>query len=261
MRTAALSKTKAASRPSKKLASIATKSLACAAWLLTSATVAAKPAAPDARMGPIESYLMDRTQEIALARSAAPASISRHATVLVFTRKGYETAVKGTNGFLCIVNRSFVGASDAPERWNPKIRAAECQNPQAARSVAPFAILRTAMLLAGRSDAEIIARIQSAVRTREIPPLESGAMSYMMSKTAYLTDQGDHRMPHLMFFVAVTKDADWGANAADTPVIGGSYWFYTPGHHAETAKLPPLSVFIVPVTRWSDGTPSMAHRM
>ena len=86
-------------------------------------------------------------------------------------------------------------------------------------------------------------------------------MSYMMSKSSYLTDEGEHAMPHLMFFVAVKKDADWGANASDTPVFGGNYWYVTPGHEAETAKLPPLSIFLVQVATWSDGTPSMAHRM
>ena len=74
---------------------------------------------------------MDRTQEIALAKSAAPSSVSKDATVWVLTRTGYETAITGTSGFICWVGRSFVGASDAPERWNPKIRAADCENPPA----------------------------------------------------------------------------------------------------------------------------------
>jgi hypothetical protein len=218
-------------------------------------------AAPYPGMAPVGAYLMDRTQEIALAKSAAPASISKDATILVMSRTGYETAISGTNGFVCLVNRSFSGASDAPERWNPRIRAAECLNPQAARSVLPFAKLHTAMILAGRSTAEVIAGIRTAVSRHDIPPLESGAMSYMMSKSSYLTNEGGHDMPHLMYFVAVSNAADWGANAPDTPVIGGNYWFFTPGHEAEIASLPNLSVFIACVTTWSDGTPAPAHAM
>ena len=125
----------------------------------------------------------------------------------------------------------------------------------------PLAKLRTAMILAGHTDADIIARIKTALSTKEIPPLESGGLSYMMSKSSYLTDQGDHDMPHLMFFVAVKKAADWGANAPDTPIIGGNYWFFTPGHEAESAGLPPLSVFLVGVDTWSDGTSAPSHRM
>ena len=58
-------------------------------------------------MAPLEQYLMaDRNAEIALARSAAPPSISRDAEVMVLGSHGYETAVKGKNGFVCIVERS-----------------------------------------------------------------------------------------------------------------------------------------------------------
>jgi hypothetical protein len=234
--------------------------LALACLAVTSAAVAAPPP-PYARMAPINAYLMDRTAEIALAKSAAPTSISKDATILVLTRAGYETAITGSNGFVCWVGRGFVGTSDAPERWNPKIRAADCENPQAARSVIPIVQLRTAMILAGHTDAETIDRIKAALNTKQIPALESGAMSYMMSKSSYLTDQGEHDMPHLMFFVSVRNAADWGANAPDTPIIGGNYWFFTPGHEAETASLPPLSVFLTAVATWSDGSPATAHHM
>jgi hypothetical protein len=254
------------SRPTGTLAAthkFAARLVACAATAFFAVTTAATadPAAPYPSMAPIDAYLMGRGQEIALAKSAAPNSISKNATVLVLTRTGYETAVTGTNGFVCWVGRGFVGAFDWPERWNPKIRGAECQNPQAARSVIPFAKLTTAMLLAGRTTAETIERIETALSTKEIPPLESGAMSYMMSKSSYLTDDGDHDMPHLMFFVAVKDAADWGANAPDTPVIGGNYWFFTPGHDAEIASLPRMSVFVSGVATWSDGTQAQPHRM
>jgi hypothetical protein len=232
------------------------------ALLAGASAVIANPAAPYPRMAPIDAYLMERSQEIALARSAAPSSISKDATILVLTRTGYETAVTGTNGFVCMVGRGFSGAFDWPERWNPKIRAAECLNPPAARSVMPFARLRTAMHLAGRTTAETVARIKAALRTKEIPPLEPGAMSYMMSKSAYLTDEVDRRhMPHLMFFVPIENAADWGANAPDTPVAGGDYWFFAPSHESEVADLPSLSVFIVGVSNWSDGGAAPAHRM
>ena len=69
---------------------------------------------PYAKMAPVEQYLMaDRAAEIALARSAAPDSIARDAEVLVLGRHGFETAVKGKNGFVCIVGRSWTSAADA----------------------------------------------------------------------------------------------------------------------------------------------------
>jgi hypothetical protein len=54
----------------------------------------------------LDQYLIpDEKAEIALARSAAPASISDKAEVMVLRRDGYATAVKGSNGFTCIVER------------------------------------------------------------------------------------------------------------------------------------------------------------
>src|SRR5215813_15490522 len=68
---------------------------------------------PYPNMAPLEQYLIpDRNAEIALAQSAAPESISREAEVLVLTRHGYETAVKGKNGFVCIVERGWAAPAD-----------------------------------------------------------------------------------------------------------------------------------------------------
>ena len=69
---------------------------------------------PYPTMAPIEQYRMDRDAEIALARTAAPASISRDAEILGVGQKNFETAVKGKNGFLCVVGRAFAGAIEQP---------------------------------------------------------------------------------------------------------------------------------------------------
>src|SRR5260221_9659412 len=136
-------------------------------------------------MAPVEQYLMtDRNAEIALARSAAPEAISRDATILVLGRHGYETAVKGKNGFVCAVERGWMGpfnGEDAANFWNPKIRGPICFNPPAARSILPLTYKRTEMILAGQSKAQIIDGIKTFIK-QGLPPLEPGAMSYMMSK-------------------------------------------------------------------------------
>ena len=51
--------------------------------------------------------LLPRSQEIALARSAAPANIGDSATVYVFTESGFVVAERGTNGAACYVSRSW----------------------------------------------------------------------------------------------------------------------------------------------------------
>jgi hypothetical protein len=211
------------------------------------------------RMAAIGQYQMEESAEIQLARSAAPNSISGDATILVLRRQGYETAVQGKNGFVCMVARSWLAAFDWPEFWNPKVRAADCMNPQAARSMVPIVLLRSKMVMAGRSKAEMLLAVKAAFENKQVPKLESGAMDYMMSKTAYLTDEGEHNGPHLMFLTAGMDAKDWGAGAAGSPLISAPYWFFSSKEPSQMKGLPSMLVFLVGVTTWSDGTPAGKH--
>lgn len=215
---------------------------------------AAKPLYP--KMAPIEQYLIpDRNAEIALARSAAPKAISRDATVLILGRHGYETVVSGKNGFVCMVERGWTNAIDWPELWNPKILGPDCLNAPAARSLLPIVYKKTEMVLAGYSEAEIIAAIKAAFQKKEFPSLASGAMSYMMSKSAYLTDDDHHNVAHVMFYTSLSDARIWGANLPKSPIESSSYWFPNDEDNPQAHGLPPIRVFIVGVKRWSDGTP------
>jgi hypothetical protein len=211
------------------------------------------------RMAAVGQYLMEKNAEIQLARSAAPDSISRDATILVLGRQGYETAVEGKNGFVCWVGRGWMAAFDWPEFWNPKVRAADCLNPQAARSILPIAFLRSRMVMAGHSKAEILSAIKAAFENKQLPDLESGAMDYMMSKSAYLTDQGEHNAPHVMFYTLVKDGEDSGSGAVGSPVMSAPYWFFSSKEPSQMKGLPPILVFVVGVADWSDGTPADEH--
>ena len=210
-------------------------------------------------MAATSEYLMDAGAEVQLARSAAPDSISRDATILVLGQQGYEIAVEGTNGFACMVARSWMAAFDWPEFWNPKVRAAECMNRQAAGALVPLALLRSRMVMAGRSKAEILSAIKASFANGQLPALEHGAMDYMMSRGAYLTDEGDHNLPHLMFFTAGLEPADWGSGVAGSPVMAAPYWFFSSTEPSRLSGLPPTVVFLVAVPSWSDGTPARTH--
>jgi hypothetical protein len=136
------------------------------------------------KMAPIEQYLIaDRNSEIALARSAAPKAISGEATILVLTRSGYETTVKGKNGFVCLVDRNWQAPFALPNFWNAKVRAPICYNPQAVRSVVPVIQKRTEWALAGLSKAEIMARVKTAFEKKELGPPEPGAMAFRAAWT------------------------------------------------------------------------------
>jgi hypothetical protein len=148
------------------------------------------------KMAPVDQYLMETNAEILLARSAAPDSVSSDATILVLGRQGYETAVRGKNGFVCMVERSWMEAFDSPEFWNPKVKGAECLNRQAARSILPIADLRTRMLMAGHSKAEIVSALKAAFHNKHLPDLESGnAFSNPDLFVAVLTPHADASDP------------------------------------------------------------------
>jgi hypothetical protein len=201
-------------------------------------------------MAPLDQYLMpEGNSEIALARSAAPASVSDGAEVMVLGPNGYTAAVKGTNGFLCIVERSWGAATDDPEFWNPKVRAPICFNPPAARSFVPIFLMKTKLVVAGKSKAEIVAATASALDKKELPALEPGAMCYMLSKQQYLGDRDMSWHPHLMFFVPGEVAKSWGANLPGSPVMAAD----DPEERA--------TIFLVLTGKWSDGTtaPPIMH--
>ncbi len=203
---------------------------------------------PYPNMAPIEQYLIaDQKTEIALARSAAPEAVSDDAEVLVLGRHGYETAVKGKNGFVCLVERSWTAPIDDPNFWNPKLRGPICLNAPAARSYLPLTIKKTELILAGQSKVQMFEGIKAALDNKELPTQEPGAMSYMMSKQQYLNDQAGNWHPHLMFFVPQTDAQAWGADVKGSPVLSTA--------DAEDR----LTVFMIPVGKWSDGTADSPH--
>jgi hypothetical protein len=201
---------------------------------------------PYPAMAPIDQYLMsDRSAEIALARSSAPEAISREATVLVLGKNGYETAIEGKNGFTCLVERGWMSPFDSPDFWNPKLRGPVCYNPAAVRSILPYTINRTKLVLAGASKAQLHDSIVAAVAKGALPTPEPGAMSYMMAKDGYLGDGAGHWHPHLMFHIPKVDAATWGVNLPGSPVV----------YNDEFTDMPePEIIFLVPVGKWSDGT-------
>ena len=202
---------------------------------------------PYPTMAPLDQYLMDRDAEIAMARSAAPESVSKDAKVLVLGRHGYETAVEGKNDFVCLVGRMWAAMKEDPEFWNPKGRAPVCLNAPAVRSYLPVFIKRTELALAGRSKTQIEEAVSAAIEKKELPTIEPNAMSYMLSKQGYINDgvHGPWR-PHLMLFLPEIDPGAWGANLQGAPVTG------------EEDTVDHLTMFYIPVSKWSDGTPAPA---
>jgi hypothetical protein len=199
-------------------------------------------------MSPLDQYLMDRNAEIALARSAAPETLSRDATILVLGRHGYETAVAGKNGFVCVVDRSWMLPFDDSEFWNPSVRLPVCQNPPAARSHLPLTFKTTELALAGRSRKQMFDSIKAAFEQKELPLPEPGSMCYMMSKQQNFGPKFGNADPHLMFWFPQPDQISWGADMPESPVDVHQY------------SPQPITEFAISVAKWSDGTAAGANQ-
>jgi hypothetical protein len=205
------------------------------------------PKNPYAVMAPPEQYMpASQAAEIALARSAGPAAVSDKAEILVLGAHGYATAMKGTNGFVCLVARSWGQDFDQPEFWNPKIHTPHCLNAAAASSLLPDYLKRTQWVLAGVSKEEMLARTKAALAAHEIGSPAPGSMAYMLSKDQYINDPqpgAESRWyPHVMFFVPATDASNWGANVRGGPIF------------STTSDVEPITTFFVVAPRWSDGS-------
>jgi hypothetical protein len=204
------------------------------------------PRDPYPKMAPLEQYSSaSQEEEIALARSSAPPSVANDADVLTLGARGYDLAVKGKNGFVCIVERAWANDFDNTDFWNPKVRSPTCFNAGAARSVLSTYLKRTEWVLSGVSKAEMVERTKAALANKQIVEPELGAMCYMMSKAGYLGDEaGGHWHPHVMFYLPRAFNAGaWGAELPGSPLF------------ANTSSVEPMTVFLLPVGKWSDGTP------
>ncbi len=200
---------------------------------------------PYPTVAPIAQYRMNVQDEIALARSAAPPSISADAEVLVLGSRGYETAVKGTNGFTCFVMRSWAGGLDDAEFWNPKGRGPNCFNPAAVHSVLPQYVARAEWVMTGSTKQQLAEKAQAAVASGRFTVPEAGSFSFMLSKDGYLNDEtAGPWLPHVMFFIPHGQAAAWGAGKAGSPVLGQEGSAFEP------------TVLFVPVRAWSDGSPA-----
>jgi len=177
---------------------------------------------------PLSEYMMARDAEIALARSAAPDSISGHATIKVLTPSGFQTVHDGDNGFVCMVMRGFTGAPTfTPVQirsfitYDAKTRAPICFNPQAVRIVLPYYELRTKLGLEGKTAEQIAEEVQAAYTKGEIPKRTEVSFAYMWSADQVLGPAG-HWHPHMMVYLPNYENTMLGNNdpGSHLPAIG-----------------------------------------
>jgi len=194
---------------------------------------------------PVAAYLIPNTAyEIQLARSAGPPSVANHAEVLVLRKDGYHVAVKGDNGFVCLVSHSWFAGFDDPDFWNPKSRGPECLNPPAVRSVLPEFLARTRWVLAGDTKQQMLAKTKAAFASHRFGMPLPVSFAFMLSKQGYLNNIHTAWLPHVMPWIPYGQEAQWGAGLPGSPILE------TLGNRYQPTTL------YIPVRRWSDGSPA-----
>lgn len=166
---------------------------------------------------PLASYLMPREAEVALVESAAPASITQHATIKVLASSGFEIVRQGTNGFVCAVMRGWAAPTYTPKQfrnftYDATIRAPICFDAIASRTVLPYYELRSKLGMEGKTPDAIAAAVAIAYATGELPKRESVSFAYMWSAQQHLGEGIGHWRPHLMIFAPYYDNAMLGGN-------------------------------------------------
>jgi len=199
------------------------KSLPVLTVLLAASLDAAAVAAQAAKYPPIDRYLMPREAEIALAKSAAPASLADHATVKVLTKSGYVVAREGDNGAVCMVMRGFSAPTYTPAQfrdlvYDPTVHAPICFTAPAARTAMPYYELRTKLAMEGKRPDEIAEALQSAYVRGELPRRDAVTFAYMWSAHQHLAPGIGAWRPHMMVFAPYYENSMLGGNEFGGPL-------------------------------------------
>ncbi|HLI94664.1 MAG TPA: hypothetical protein VKT72_01100 [Candidatus Baltobacteraceae bacterium] len=162
----------------------------------------------------------------------------------MLTSHGFVTAVNGTNGFVCVVERSWTAPFTDTEFWNPKERGPDCYNPPAARTEIPQLVQEAQWATAGLSNQQMEERTKAAFADGSFKSPLPGAFGLMLSKQGHLNHAHGPWYPHMMFFIPQDQVSNWAANVDNSPT--------------QTADRGPYlsTLVMVPVLTWSDGSPA-----
>ena len=190
---------------------------------------------------PLRDYLMPRDAEIALARSAAPASISDRATIKVLTPSGFEVASQGDNGAVCLVMRGFSAPTYTPAQfrdlvYDPTVHAPICFTAPAAKTAMPYYELRTKLAMEGKGPDQIARAVEAAYDAGQLPHRDAVTFAYMWSADMQLGPGIGAWHPHVMVF----------APKYDNAMVGG-FAFGSPLPQLTDDAGTPFAVVVIPV--------------
>jgi hypothetical protein len=205
------------------------RALIIASFLVPAAVAAQQdPPPPTAPMN------LSRADEIRYAKSAAPAEISKDAKVWVLENGHYVVAEQGTSGMACVVGRN------SPTSFEP-----QCGDAEADATVLAISRFRTEQRIAGKSQDEIKAQVDSGMASGQFRSPKRPALVYMASSSQVLTDPAgkvrSRFMPHLMVYYPFMKTSSMGIVASKSMDVPGVVQEDTP-----------MSALVVVMRDWVD---------
>lgn len=183
---------------------------------LLSGTLAAQEASEEPqREVHLVTASMPREQQIELALSAAPTEVSTKATVYVLGAKGYEKVREGTNGFSCLIERSFGGTTQTSS-------APACFDAEGSRTLMLTYLRREELRSQGKSEAEIKDDIAKGFQDGRFKVPGPGFL-YMMSNENYVYNSESKESgfvpPHLMFYAPYKTAKDLGYESISPTIV------------------------------------------
>jgi hypothetical protein len=156
-----------------------------------------------------------RERQIELALSAAPTEVSSKAAVYILGPKGYEKVREGTNGFSCLIERSFKGTTQTSS-------APACFDAEGSGSILLAYLRREELRAQGKSEEEVKEDIAQGYKNGRFKVPGPGFL-YMMSSENYVYNNVSGKSgfvpPHLMFYAPNKTAQDVGYESVSPTMV------------------------------------------
>jgi hypothetical protein len=156
-----------------------------------------------------------RERQIDLALSAAPTEVSSKAAVYILGPKGYEKVREGTNGFSCLIERSFKGTTQTSS-------APACFDAEGSGSIMVAYLRREELRAEGKSEEEVKEDIAQGYKDGRFKVPGPGFL-YMMSNENFVYNNVSGKSgfvaPHLMFYAPNKTANDVGYDSVSPTMV------------------------------------------
>jgi len=145
-----------------------------------------------------------RDVQIRIAKLAAPKEVTDHADIYILGRRGYELALRGDNGFSCMIER------EKPDTMEP-----ECYDADGSATTMKVRSYEEQQRASGVGEQAIEESMKAGYKSGEFKPPSKAGIVYMLSDYNYVlnpeTGKIIHFPGHLMFYAPYATEKTVGS--------------------------------------------------